>query len=139
MNTRRNVKGEIVPSTFRVQVKDVEFANSVAKSLREIGMLPRRRTEYRRDSSTEVVITSSIELYHFLHDCPKMSDLFPSIIDEFPMDFVRGVYESDGCCWKHTTRNIWQIDVMYGRDYFLVQRQKNCLRIRDTDFRFMVE
>lgn len=102
LNKRRNTKGIIVPSIFRLHVSDRDFAENVYRVLEQIGLKPIiRRTKASGLSKTMmwIVTASSIDFYEWLASFSKDFKSFPSVIHDYPLDFVQGVYESEGYCW----------------------------------------
>lgn len=91
-------------SAFRVEVKNIEFITSIKNSFINIGLSP-KLTVSNRHHAMHILSVFSKNLCDYILTYPKESGYFPSSVDTYPIDFVRGVYESDGTCQlQYTTK-----------------------------------
>ena len=80
-----------------LKVKDKAFAESFARALEKIGLHPHIRC--RKDSGQYLVTATSVEFFKWFKGL-DYEDI-KKIASEYPVDFLRGFFESEGSISKH--------------------------------------
>lgn len=89
---------------IQLLVKDEAFANSFAKGLADIGLNYQR---YISSRGYHIVIASSSIFYHWFKNLTFRK--FREIALKFPIEFVRGFWESEGSIMKDKRRKTYYI------------------------------
>jgi len=110
---------------IKLGAKDKEFVDSFAKALEAINLNPSVFYREREDMWTSSVV--SIRFYEWYTSMTW--DELTSIIRRYPLEFVRGFYESDGSLCRFNNRhNSWSLYVAAKKDRRLLELVSATLR-----------